>query len=288
VSRIESRVGVREVTTCGRWFYLNGERVYLDGILYQPGMATYEEMRRHLHAMRELGCNLVRVHIAGIDPRIYALADELGMLLWVEVPSPHRPTPASRANHWAELQRLLVQVGAHPSVVILSLYNEDWGAEDIASNPETRAYVVRAYEHLRLHYPQFLVVDNDGWQHVSAEGRLQSELLTVHSYVTEEARWGEVLDRLASGAHEGVAARPLVVGDPYFYAGQTPIVVSEWGGFGFAMYGGPTALDTRADRIRAFKRVLRSRAIAGDVYTQATSIEGETNGLIDAPTGGRA
>jgi hypothetical protein len=285
VSRIESRVGLREVTTCGRWFYLNGERVYLDGILYQPGMATYEEMRRHLHAMRELGCNLVRVHIAGIDPRIYALADELGMLLWVEVPSPHRPTPASRANHWAELQRLLVQVGAHPSVVILSLYNEDWGAEDIASNPETRAYVVRAYEHLRLHYPQFLVVDNDGWQHVSAEGRLQSELLTVHSYVTEEARWGEVLDRLASGAHEGVAARPLVVGDPYFYAGQTPIVVSEWGGFGFAMYGGPTALDTRADRIRAFKRVLRSRAIAGDVYTQATSIEGETNGLIDAPTG---
>ena len=285
VSRIESRVGLREVTTCGRWFYLNGERVYLDGILYQPGMATYEEMRRHLYAMRELGCNLVRVHIAGIDPRIYALADELGVLLWVEVPSPHRPTPVSRANHWAELQRLLVQVGAHPSVVILSLYNEDWGAEDIASNPETRAYVVRAYEHLRLHYPQFLVVDNDGWQHVSAEGRLQSELLTVHSYETEEARWGEVLDRLEAGAHDGVAARPLVVGDPYFYAGQTPIVVSEWGGFGFAMYGGPTALDTRADRIRAFKQALRSRAIAGDVYTQATSIEGETNGLIDAHTG---
>ncbi|HZF67730.1 MAG TPA: hypothetical protein VEZ47_06820 [Gemmatirosa sp.] len=285
VSRIESRVGLREVTTCGRWFYLNGERVYLDGILYQPGMATYEEMRRHLYAMRELGCNLVRVHIAGIDPRIYALADELGVLLWVEVPSPHRPTPVSRANHWAELQRLLVQVGAHPSVVILSLYNEDWGAEDIASNPETRAYVVRAYEHLRLHYPQFLVVDNDGWQHVSAEGRLQSELLTVHSYETEEARWGEVLDRLEAGAHDGVAARPLVVGDPYFYAGQTPIVVSEWGGFGFAMYGGPTALDTRADRIRAFKQALRGRAIAGDVYTQATSIEGETNGLIDAHTG---
>jgi hypothetical protein len=285
VSRIEARVGVREVEARGRWLHLNGAPVYLDGILYQPAAATYEEMRRHLFAMRELGCNLVRVHIAGIDPRIYALADEIGMLVWVEVPSPHQPTEQSRANHWAELQRLLVQVGAHPSVVILSLYNEDWGAEDVATNPETRAYIVRAYEHLRLHYPQFLVVDNDGWQHVSAEGRLQSALLTVHSYETDQGRWESVLDRLAAGAHDGVAARPLVVGDPYFYAGQAPLVVSEWGGFGFAMYGGPAALDDRADRIRAFKRALRGRAIAGDVYTQATSVEGETNGLIDPATG---
>jgi hypothetical protein len=94
-----------------------------------------------------------------------------------------------------------------------------------------------------------------------------------------------VLDRLEGGRHEGVAAKPLVVGDPYFYAGQAPVVVSEWGGFGFAMYGGPSALDTRAERIRAFKGALRRRAIAGDVYTQATSVEGETNGLIDARTG---
>jgi hypothetical protein len=285
VSRIESRTGLREVEARGRWVYVNGERVYLDGILYQPAQATYDEMRRHLLAVRGLGCNLVRVHIAGIDPRVYALADELGMLVWVEVPSPHRPTEQSRANHWAELQRLLVQVGAHPSVVILSLYNEDWGAEDIATSAETRAYVVRAYEHLRLHHPQLLVVDNDGWQHVSAEGRLQSDLLTVHSYQTEQAAWEDVLGRLERGEHEGVAAKPLVVGDPYFYAGQAPLVVSEWGGFGFAMYGGPAALDTRAERIRAFKRALADRAIAGDVYTQATSVEGETNGLIDPHTG---
>jgi beta-galactosidase/beta-glucuronidase len=285
VSQIESRFGLRTVETRGRWFYLNGERLYLDGILYQPATATFEEMRRHMAGMRELGCNLVRVHIAGIDPRVYELADEMGMLLWVEVPSPHRATARSRANHWDELHRLLVQLGAHPSVVILSLYNEDWGAEDIATNPETRAYVARAYDHLRLHYPQFLIVDNDGWQHVSVEGRLQSDLLTVHSYETEVERWRTVLDRLAAGETEGVAARPLVVGDPYVFGGQDPLVVSEWGGFGFEMYGGPTELGTRAARIRAFKQELRLRAIAGDVYTQATSVEGESNGLLDAHTG---
>jgi beta-galactosidase/beta-glucuronidase len=285
VSQIESRFGLRTAQARGRWFYLNGERLYLDGILYQPATSTYDEMRRHMAGMRELGCNLVRVHIAGIDPRIYELADEMGMLLWVEVPSPHQPTAVSRANHWDELQRLLVQIGAHPSVVIVSLYNEDWGAEDIATSLETRAYVARTYEYLRLHYPQFLVVDNDGWQHVSAEGRLRSDLLTVHSYHTDVERWREVLDRLVAGEHAGVAARPLVVGDPFYFGGQAPLVVSEWGGFGFAMYGGPQEFDTRADRIRAFKRELALRPFAGDVYTQATSVEGETNGLIDARTG---
>ena len=285
VSQIESRFGLRTVETRGRYFYLNGERLYLDGILYQPATATFDEMRRHMSAMRELGCNLVRVHIAGIDPRVYELADDLGMLLWVEVPSPHRPTERSRANHWAELQRLLVQIGSHPSVVILSLYNEDWGAEDIATNPETRAYVARTYAYLRLNYPQFLVVDNDGWQHVSEEGLLRSDLLTVHSYETDVERWREVLDRLVAGETQGIAARPLVVGDPFFYGAQTPLVVSEWGGFGFPMYGGPTELHARAERSLAFKRELAGRAIAGDVYTQATSVEGETNGVLGARSG---
>lgn len=78
---------------------------------------------------------------------------------------------------------------------------------------------------------------------------------------------------------------PLVVGDPYFYGGQVPLMVSEWGGFGFSIYGGPVELGTRMERILAFKQELRRRGIAGDVYTQATSIEDETNGPVDARTG---
>ena len=94
-AQIEARFGLRKIESRGRKVYLNNEPIYLDGILYQPGTATYAEMRRHMHAMKALGCNLVRVHIAGIDPRIYNLADELGLLLWVEVPSPHSSTPAA-------------------------------------------------------------------------------------------------------------------------------------------------------------------------------------------------
>lgn len=285
VSQIETRFGLREIATRGRRVHLNGEPIYLDGILYQPGPATFEQMRRDLFAMRELGCNLVRVHITGVDPRVYALADEIGMLLWVEVPSPHRSSDASRGAHWAELQRMLIHVAAQPSVVMISLYNESWGAEDVGTNEETRAYIARARAHLRDNYPQFLVVDNDGWQHVSTEGRLESDLLTAHVYTTDVRAWVESLDALAAGEGDAVTALPLVVGDPFFYAGQLPIVVSEWGGFGFSMYGGPEKLDARAEAIRAFKRALRDRQIAGDVYTQATSVEEENNGLVEAETG---
>jgi hypothetical protein len=207
------------------------------------------------------------------------------MLLWVEVPSPHRSSHISRTNHREELLRMLALIGNHPSVVIWSLYNEDWGAQDIATNPETRQYITEMYHYMQIHYPQFLVVDNDGWQHISHEGRLKSDLLSAHIYTPDLQRWNVVLDNLVDGQLNNVAAFPLVVGDPYFFRNQVPLVVSEWGGFGFADYGGPKESEERTELIREFKKALRSRPIAGDVYTQATNIEDERNGLIDSGTG---
>ncbi len=282
---VDTEFGLRKVEARGRWVYLNGKPIYLDGILYQPGTATFDEIKRHFYAMKALGCNLVRVHIAGVDPRIYNLADEMGLLLWVEVPSPHSSTPRSRENHRTELIRMLSLMETHPSIIIWSLYNEDWGVQDIATNPETRRYITDTYHYMQIHHPQFLVVDNDGWHHVSSEGRLKSDLFTTHLYTPDPDRWRDLLDRLTRGELNGVAAFPMVVGDPFFYRRQVPLVVSEWGGFGFANYGGPTDTDDRTDRIRLFKQELRKRDIAGDVYTQATNIEDERNGLIDFHTG---
>src|SRR5436190_5111084 len=147
----------------------------------------------------------------------------MGMLLWVEVPSPHRSNRKSRANHRAELLRMLALIGTHPSVVIWSLYNEDWGAQDIATNPETRQYITDVYHYMQLAYPQFLVVDNDGWQHISFEGRLKSDLLSAHLYTPELHHWEELLDGLVAGNLSTVAAFPLVVGDPFFYRNQVPL-----------------------------------------------------------------
>ncbi|MGN7203882.1 glycoside hydrolase family 2 protein [Pedobacter sp. SAFR-022] len=285
VSEIEAHFGLRKIESRGSGIYLNNKKIYLNGILYQPGLASYEQIKKHMHAMKRLGCNLVRIHIAGVDPRIYNLADKLGILLWVEVPSPHRSNATSRSNHKAELLRMLSLIGTHPSVIIWSLYNEDWGAQDIATSVETRSYIMDMYHYMQIAHPQFLVVDNDGWQHISFEGRLKSDILTAHLYTPDLERWKEVLDGLVKGEQTGIAAFPLVVGDPFFFRRQVPLIVSEWGGFGFADYGGPADNEERAETIRAFKKELRKRPIAGDIYTQATNIEDEKNGLIDFETG---
>lgn len=285
ISEIETHFGLRKIEARGSCIYLNNEPLYLDGILYQPGVATYEQIKKHMYAMKALGCNLVRIHIAGVDPRIYNLADKLGLLLWVEVPSPHQSTAKSRNNHKDELLRMLALIATHPSVIVWSLYNEDWGAQDIATNPDTRNYIIKMYHYMQIAYPQFLVVDNDGWQHISYEGRLKSDLLTVHLYTPELQRWSEMLDDLVKGKQEGVAAFPLVVGDPFYFRKQVPLIVSEWGGFGFADYGGPKDDTERTNQIALFKKELRKRRIAGDVYTQATNIEDERNGIIDFETG---
>jgi len=285
VAQIETNFGLRKIEARGQNIYLNNQKIYLDGILYQPGDANYEEIKRHMYAMKKLGCNLVRIHIAGIDPRIYNLADKLGILLWVEVPSPHSSTEKSRTNHQAELMRMLALIGTHPSVIIWSIYNEDWGAQDIATNRETRSYIMGIYHYMQIAFPQFLVVDNDGWHHVSYEGRLKSDLFTIHIYTSEIEKWRERLQALEDGKMDGIAAFPLTVGDPYFFRKQVPIIISEWGGFGFVDYGGPQEDDDRATKIALYKQELRKYAIAGDVYTQATNIEDEKNGLIDFETG---
>jgi len=284
-AQVRTQFGLRKIEARGCCIFLNNESIYLDAVLYQPAAATYEEMRSHFVSMKELGCNLVRVHIAGVDPRIYNLADEMGMLLWVEVPSPHSSTNLSRTNHRAELLRMLSVAETHPSICIWSLYNEDWGAQDIATNPETRRYIVDTYHFLHEEYPQFLVVDNDGWHHISEEGRLKSDLLTAHLYTPDLERWHELLDRLRAGETNGVAVEPLVVGDPFFLRGHVPIVISEWGGFGFSDYGGPKDSEARTEKIMAFKKELRRGGFAGDVYTQATDVEDERNGLIDSASG---
>ncbi|MDP9313269.1 MAG: glycoside hydrolase family 2 [Chloroflexota bacterium] len=284
VSQISARWGMRKIEARGKYIFLNNEPIYLDGILYQPADATWDQIKRHLEAMQKLGCNLVRIHITGIDPRVYDLADELGLLLWVEVPSPHSSSERSRQNHWAEVRRMARVIASHPSVVIWSMYNEDWGIQDIAMNEAARAYIVRCRNYLKLHCPQVLMVDNDGWRHVSLDGALQSDLLTAHIYQCVPTDWERALDRLCAG-DKSVTAEDLVVGDPFFYEGQVPLVVSEWGGFGFPKYGGPAVATARAQQIKVYKQALRARPIAGDVYTQATNVEDERNGLIDFETG---
>lgn len=90
---------------------------------------------------------------------------------------------------------------------------------------------------------------------------------------------------MLKGDIDDVAAYSLIVGDPFFYRRQVPVVISEWGGFGFLNYGGSENNSERAELIKVYKQALRKRPIAVDIYTQATDIEDEQNGIFDFKTG---
>ncbi|TCD13362.1 glycoside hydrolase family 2 protein [Oricola cellulosilytica] len=89
---IRDRVGFRTVVVRGHEILLNGRPVWLRGIAVHEddmltGKCTSEEdlRRRFLHA-RELGCNFLRLAHYPHHERAAELADELGFLLWEEIP----------------------------------------------------------------------------------------------------------------------------------------------------------------------------------------------------------
>jgi len=83
-------------------------------------------------------------------------------------------------------------------------------------------------------------------------------MFTPHLYTPDITRLRSLLDELVSGKLNSVSAFPLVVGNPFFYRKQVPLVVSKWGGFGFAKYGVPTDDGSRAQQIKLYKQELRN------------------------------
>ena len=100
--RVADRFGFREFVARDGRFFLNGEPFYLIGALDQdfypdtiystPGKAYLVDM---MQKGRKLGLNMLRCHIKVCDPDYLAAADEVGMLVWYEVPSWERWTAAS-------------------------------------------------------------------------------------------------------------------------------------------------------------------------------------------------
>ncbi|MDQ6815539.1 MAG: glycoside hydrolase family 2, partial [Bacteroidota bacterium] len=54
IAEIETYFGLRKIEARGCCVYLNNKPIYLDGILYQPGEASYEDIKKHMFAMKEL------------------------------------------------------------------------------------------------------------------------------------------------------------------------------------------------------------------------------------------
>jgi len=113
-------------------FYLNGERLLLRGTHRHEEWAGYgnalpnELHRKDIQMIKEMGANFVRLAHYPQDPEIYKACDELGLLVWDEVPWCRGGMGGIewQKNTKRILKEMILQNFNHPSIIIWSLGNE--------------------------------------------------------------------------------------------------------------------------------------------------------------------
>lgn len=128
------RIGFRTLERVGTEIRLNGEPILLKGVcvheddLVLGRVSTEADVRRRLADARDLGCNFLRLAHYPHHEHVARLADELGFLLWAEIPVywaidfGNPDTLADAENQLAELIRRDLN---RASVAIWGIGNEN-------------------------------------------------------------------------------------------------------------------------------------------------------------------
>jgi beta-glucuronidase len=132
--RVADRIGFREIRRVGRDILLNGKPVFLRGISVHEDDETLgkafdpADLRRRFAHAKELGCNYLRLAHYPHHEAAAQLADEIGLMLWEEVPvywSIAFDNPATLADARNQLTELVRRDRNRASVIIWSMGNEN-------------------------------------------------------------------------------------------------------------------------------------------------------------------
>lgn len=164
---LSTTFGMRSIATSpSGQILLNGRAIYLRGALdqdYYPELIYTPFSDAALDAQfakaRHMGLNCLRTHIKITDPRYYAAADRAGMLIWTELPNWQNLTAAAKRRARSTLQGMIERDWNHPSIVIWTIINENWGT-DLGVNADHRAWLAETYDLVKSLDPQRLVVEN--------------------------------------------------------------------------------------------------------------------------------
>lgn len=232
VDSVEKRVGFRSIEQKDGQILLNGQRIYLKGVLDQDFypethyVAPSEAyIREQLLRMKTLGFNTIRYHVK-IPPQCYMnIADELGLLIWIDLPYAYH-CDQSTFNYLQKLPTDLKQrYSANPAFVMLTLINESWG---VNLNEESSAmWLTEFWKQTKKLLPNHLIVDNSackGNEHVAL-----SDLNDYHFYQSfpeQNSKWNEKI--------EAFATNQFIPFQDKNHATSLPKVVSEFGTWGLS------------------------------------------------------
>ena len=251
----EGSFGMRDFTVQDGQFFLNGEPVFLKGVLLQPHYPVTqmvppnpEMMLQEITLVKEAGFNMIRSHVRPAPPGYLDITDRLGILVYAETSLAWiRTSPRLLEHGEREIRELIERDRNHPSVVIWGILEENPPASAEASDHFMS--FARALDPTRVILDNSggsLTLDQDfGWldrAHVLPDREsVKQKILDIHAYLGNIISSGvdEWLRNLGSGAPSEALLRDDLCTLPILkeferesrtYAGK--IFISEIGGAG--------------------------------------------------------
>lgn len=126
------RTGLRRVELDNWVARVNGERLYLKGAVLppskrSPATVTAADLHADLDLALGAGLDLVRVHTHVARPELYRRADEVGLLLWQDLPMTRGMARGIRKSAARQAEDLVDLLGHHPSILLWCGHDEPDG-----------------------------------------------------------------------------------------------------------------------------------------------------------------
>ena len=126
-----TRFGVRSFKVDPKkGFFLNGKSYPLHGVSrHQDRKGLGNAITREMHdedmaLIKEIGANTIRLAHYQHDQYFYDLCDEVGMVVWAEIPYISEHMPNGRENTISQMKELIIQNYNHPCIVCWRVSNE--------------------------------------------------------------------------------------------------------------------------------------------------------------------
>jgi beta-glucuronidase len=157
---LQDKIGFRTISVQGTDILLNGKSTFLRGIsihdenpLLAGRLRSEGDMRMMLQWAKDMNCNYVRLAHYPHNEEMVRLADEMGLLVWAEVPvywTISWTNPATYANAKQQLTDLIMRDKNRASVIVWSIGNETPLSEPRHQFMGNLATVARGLDDTRL------------------------------------------------------------------------------------------------------------------------------------------
>ena len=282
-----ARIGLRKISVEDGKIYLNdrplSQRLILDqGYWEESGLTppSVEALKKDIEISKTMGFNGARKHQKLEDPYFYYYAEELGFLVWAEMPSAYTFCDREVKAITAEWQEIVNVAKNFTSVIAYVPLNESWGAREIKTNKSQQNFARSLYYLTKSLDDTRLVSTNDGFENIE-----ESDILSIHDY---EIKSAEEFPIKYNGNYD--AQGWALFADGHSYKGQ-PVLFTEFGGIAFVNeangetwgYGnGAKNADDLCERLEQLIKGIAKTEFQGYCYTQLTDVQLEVNGLLYA------